>query len=376
MPIFYRQIYWILFVLLFASACNGAGNSLTPLPDGLIDTLAVQTWSAMQTQQALLATPTPPHLQPTFTPVPPATLRPTRTPTPLDPAAIAACNTLLFVEDVAPPPDAIFPPGVKFTKTWRVRNTGTCTWDATYALVPVTGDAISGETAPLSEIVPPGRTIDLSVQLTVPLEAGSYQAGWMLRSGKTLFGSGTDGKVTLPVKITVTQPQEDVFYNFAENYCQAYWETASGRLPCPGKANRSTGFVLLLNDPKLEGRHENEATLWVHPEMISDGWISGTYPPLGIQAGDHFKAETGCLKGYPLCYITFQIAMIDPEGQKEIIKEWDEFYDGTSTLVDIDLSPLAGKTVSFILTVIGSGTPEQNAAFWFLPQIQQQTPKP
>ena len=36
-------------------------------------------------------------------------------------------------------------PGEMFQKGWRVRNTGTCTWDDTYSLVPVEGTNMGGQ---------------------------------------------------------------------------------------------------------------------------------------------------------------------------------------------------------------------------------------
>ncbi len=45
-----------------------------------------------------------------------------------------------FVADVTVPEGTEIPPGKSFTKTWRVRNTGTCPWKAGTGLVFVSGD--------------------------------------------------------------------------------------------------------------------------------------------------------------------------------------------------------------------------------------------
>jgi next-to-BRCA1 protein 1 len=60
-------------------------------------------------------------------------------------------------------------PGVKFTKTWRLRNSGQVAWPTGLELIYVSGDLM-----PLSSTQPipaasPGNTIDLSVHLQVPV---------------------------------------------------------------------------------------------------------------------------------------------------------------------------------------------------------------
>ena len=48
---------------------------------------------------------------------------------------------------------------------------------------------------------------------------------------------------------------------------------------------------------------------------------------------------------------------------------WNEVYDGDFTRVDIDLSPLAGKSVEFILTVLNNGDNQEDWVFWLRPAI-------
>ena len=42
------------------------------------------------------------------------------------------------------PDNARIPPGTFFTKTWRIRNIGYCTWTEDYALVFVNRDQMNG----------------------------------------------------------------------------------------------------------------------------------------------------------------------------------------------------------------------------------------
>jgi polar amino acid transport system substrate-binding protein len=85
------------------------------------------------------------------------------------------------------------PPGQPFVKAWRVRNTGTCTWDAGYALVYAGGNnsaaRMGGQPAVVDRLVQPGEEYDFNVNLVAPLVPGTYQAFWTMRNpAGQLFG--------------------------------------------------------------------------------------------------------------------------------------------------------------------------------------------
>ncbi len=112
-----------------------------------------------------------------------------------------------FVEDVTIPDDTIFAPGELFTKTWRIRNTGSCHWSAGYTLVFVAGDRMEGEPTPLP-VVLAGDQADLSVALTAPLLEGEYRGDWGLQNpDAVLFGAVGDIELTYFVKIIVEEPE-------------------------------------------------------------------------------------------------------------------------------------------------------------------------
>ena len=54
----------------------------------------------------------------------------------------AICDHIQFVSDLTAPDGATFAPGTAFTKTWRLKNIGTCTWTTAYHLVWVGGDTL------------------------------------------------------------------------------------------------------------------------------------------------------------------------------------------------------------------------------------------
>lgn len=294
-------------------------------------------------------------------------------PPPPPPPPPQPCDWAQFVKDVSVPDGTIFMPNSNFTKVWRLKNIGSCTWSASYALVFVSGDKMSGRNVvPLPAVVRPGQTIDLGVDLVAPMQAGKFRGNWMLsnQAGQT-FGIGANANKPFWVDIQVRAVSSPYAYDFALNMCAATWRSSASKLPCPGVANSPDGFVRLLFDPKLEtGRQENEQTILARPEQVRNGMIQGKFPFYRVQNGDHFLSQVGCLFNSPGCDVTF---LLKYQVQNDAVKDlgaWREVYDGTMTHVDIDLSFLAGQQVSFILSVINNGKPSDANAVWFVPSIR------
>jgi hypothetical protein len=111
-----------------------------------------------------------------------------------------------FIQDVTIPDDTVLTPGETFTKTWQLRNDGTCTWGAGYSLVFFTGDQMDGpDVVPLPEEVAPGGVVDLNVVLVAPAAAGTYRGEWILRNaGGILFGIGEAADTAFWLQIVVT----------------------------------------------------------------------------------------------------------------------------------------------------------------------------
>jgi len=122
--------------------------------------------------------------------------------------AVACTDRAVLAADVTYPDGAVAPGGESFLKTWRLRNTGTCTWSTGYALVYVRGEQMGGAAAvPFTAELKPGGSADLSVNLTAPDNRGTYRGYWQLRNaaGKN-FGIGGRGDGSFWVEIVVTSP--------------------------------------------------------------------------------------------------------------------------------------------------------------------------
>jgi len=127
----------------------------------------------------------------------PTPLPPQPTPTP-DPDA-KCVDDMAFVQDLSyddldgsNPPQML--PGQPFQKGWRVRNSGTCTWNNTYSLVPAGGNVpaarMGGTPVFVQGNVAPGQTFDFWAELVAPLAPDTYQEFWTMRNTSTgiLFG--------------------------------------------------------------------------------------------------------------------------------------------------------------------------------------------
>jgi hypothetical protein len=186
---------------LLISACNFPGIQSTT--EDTQATAAAQTVAAQLTQAALeppaTATATPPA--PSETPAATAT-EPGSSATP---EPTACTDRASFITDVTIPDDTYMEPGETFTKTWRLRNNGTCTWNSEYDLVFVSGEAMGAPAAvPLPGNVPPNSTVDLSVELTVPSTEDTHRGNFMLRNAAGInFGIGANADVAFWVQIIV-----------------------------------------------------------------------------------------------------------------------------------------------------------------------------
>ncbi len=397
-----KLIVWLLVASFMGIACNLVPPQGQTQNDEWILTQAAQTIQvrltqgayeevvAQLTQLASTSTATETAIQPTSTETPPtATLPPSiqathtaisvsATPVPRTATAIPIpCDKADFVKDVTFVDGSIIAPGATFTKVWRLKNVGSCTWDSKYALVFVSGNAMKADkVVPLKNKVFPGETVDLSVELVAPTDKGNYRSHWMISNATgQRFGYGVKADQSFWLDINVKPINTNFAYDFAVNVCAATWRSSAGGLACMSDSSSSNGSVILLDAPRLEnGRKEDESTLWTRPHVTRGGWISGTYPGYQVKEGDHFRAAIGCLQDSKGCEVTFSLDYREDSNKVKNLGSWVERYDGEISSIDIDLSGLVGKRVNFILTVTTHGKSEAANAFWLVPSIRRFTP--
>ena len=372
------KIPWLVLLVLLTLACN-LGAQATPDAFATLNplyTAAAQTLDAMSTQAdatSALATSTPSSA--TATP----TLSFVTSTLYVSPVPVKRCDAAAFVKDVTIADGTSLSPGTTFAKTWRLQNVGTCTWTSSYALVFISGDSLSGPSSiSLPGNVNPGNTVDLTVNLVTPSQTGHYHGNWKLRNTSgVLFGIGTQADTAFWVDINVGGPTF-VAYDFVANACNADWRNNGGGLPCPGSDGDDEGYVLTLSAPRMEnGVTENQPGLLTVPKHTAKGYIQSRYPFFKVQQGDHFLAKVNCQYNANTCDVLFRLEYRVDDGQVKTLKEWHEINEGQYSLVDVDLSSLAGKNVKFFLTALANGSKGKDYALWLAPRIVRQgTPSP
>lgn len=287
-------------------------------------------------------------------------------------AAQTVCDRAQFVADVTVPDGMSFSPGATFTKTWRLRNIGTCTWTTAYTMVFDSGTQMGTTTSvPFHQDVPPGQSIDLSVNMTAPNTAGRYIGYWKFKNATgTVFGIGVGANRPWWVEINVTgTAPSNVVYNFTTEAKNATWSSGAGGLSFPGAETDTKGFALTLDKPKFEsGVEASQPGLLFSPQQITNGFIQAVYPAFTVQSGDRFQATVGCQFGQTSCYVAYRL---DYQVGNTIRTFWQfrERYEGWTYNANLNLSPLAGQNVRFILYMSAYGSPVGDRAIWGNPVI-------
>ena len=210
-----------------------------------------------------------PQPAPTATalPAPTQTLSadPSETPSPApsaSPTVQPGCSdSALFVADVTIDDGTNLQPGQAFTKTWQLRNTGSCTWNPDYTLVFSGGDRMASPATVSLDATPPNGSLNLSVGLVAPSSDGAFTGLYEIHNPqgqaipigltKSMWVKITVGNVavlpqpTLPV-VTVTVGAHTPYPTSAP--------TAHPKGPCRPEqnANYTSQILALINTARTQ----------------------------------------------------------------------------------------------------------------------------
>jgi len=199
----HKTLYVVVTMLIAAGLACDLPGAATP---DVTATFAVALTSAFATAQAAVGSPVPsntPAPVPGTTQLAPATatpltipqatsVKPSDTPAPSNTPGVQGCSDdAQYVADVTIPDNTVLNPGQAFTKTWRIKNSGSCTWVGSYQFAFVADNQMSGPASVgISGNVAPGSQYDVSVNLVAPNTPGTYKSSWRMKNatGQT-FGS-------------------------------------------------------------------------------------------------------------------------------------------------------------------------------------------
>ena len=206
-----------LFLVFILNACSSANSEDQNYPN-LTETFVYYTQAAQETQAAFSTVEAQLTESAQLLSETPAAVEPTPLPT-IDETATAyaqatsvaasysnqVCNWASFLEDMSFPDGTTVAPGQDFTKTWRFKNIGSCSWDKSYSILFSGGESFSANSVQyLDRLVRPGEIIDISVGFTAPQTPGTYMAYWIFSDGDgNLFGIGNEANGVFWVKVEV-----------------------------------------------------------------------------------------------------------------------------------------------------------------------------
>ncbi len=235
----YQFLIAVGMCLMVSLACSFASSG-TPAPTSSPTEVAEQVPTRVP--------PTVPPLAPTTVPTkaPPTPVPPTETPTGSGPGGCILADQ--FIADVSIPDGTVLAAGSSFVKTWRVQNTGTCTW-SNYNLIFAAGNQMSGPAAVAVSNTPPGATVDVSVNLVAPTTPGEQKGGWRFQATNgAVFGTLTVIIVVAAPPTATPQPEASANWNGA-------WISNCGAFNC-GTVN------LVQNGTAVNGTFEGGGVIF------------------------------------------------------------------------------------------------------------------
>jgi hypothetical protein len=289
-----KRLTFILSILIIGSAavsaCSRATSETNPDDLALVVSRTQTAIAVLNVATHTLESPvsevTPSATETTFTPTQtttPTTI-PTETPTltlTFTPQPSDCTNKASFEEETIKD-DTSFGANKNFTKTWTLRNTGTCTWTPDYKLVFEEGDSMGAATSTLiGQTVPPDDTATLSIDLTAPGTSGSYQGDFLLQSpGGQKFGLGSNADKTFWVKIRVVETTSEL------NLGDPSWSD---------DFNSDSGLWPLGKDAQIGFKIDNSTLVITAYQSIGDQWrLNGNLPAKNLFLEMNVKTGESC----------------------------------------------------------------------------------
>ncbi len=218
--IFTRTLTVGLFVLLAACSTISVGieqpTSVVPMSTGLPDqkTDGIDMPISQSPKQA-----TVPATSANATPTKMPTAQEVATSTPV----AADCVDAAQFTGADGIDGTILPPNTAFTKTWTVKNIGSCTWDSRYTTFQISGAFMTQQPGywimPSGYTVAPGQSLNISIDMTSPLENGAYISIWGIKNWKglpILIQGGVNGN-SFYVRILVDDSSAQARQTLASN---------------------------------------------------------------------------------------------------------------------------------------------------------------
>lgn len=273
----YKVLAILISVTLILSACGSSAQETSTIATAVAQTVQADQSS---TQIANQPTITPQVTLPVEAPA--TAVSPTVGTTPISAPADPNCISASLVGE-NPPDGTLMKPGENYWKTWRIKNTGTCTWNRAYSIVYWSGDLMGGLTSyPLDDDVAPNEEKDISIFLKAPDAEGKYTGYWRMQTPwNTNFGVGPSNEpFYVQVEVSnATKPK----YGVASVTYKLVREPQTG---CPTNVRYTVYATISTNGPvdidyfwnQSDGNESGVKTLefkQAGTEVLSREWMIG-----------------------------------------------------------------------------------------------------
>lgn len=143
------------------------------------------------------------------------------------------CYYALLVGETIPD-GTLVASGSSFTKTWTLRNTGSCTWNPNYQLVFSSGERMGAPAGvAINVVVPPGGQVSVTVPFRAPSSAGTYSSYWKIRADNGTLFAQVYVKINVPAPTATRRPAATATPIFAITNVLLSGHQDSVLDPCP-----------------------------------------------------------------------------------------------------------------------------------------------
>ncbi|MEW6400999.1 MAG: CAP domain-containing protein [Chloroflexota bacterium] len=112
-------------------------------------------------------------------------------------------NNASFVADVTVPDNSSVSATSIFTKTWAVRNTGTCVWGPDYTVTHYSEERLGAPISLPLSVTYPGQTVDISMTLSAPSTLGPHRANFVIKNpGGLIMKIDNDSRLWVIINVT------------------------------------------------------------------------------------------------------------------------------------------------------------------------------
>lgn len=146
--------------------------------------------------------------------------------------------------------------GTAFTKTWTLRNTGSCTWNPNYQLVFSGGDLMNAPSAVrINATVAPGGQVTIPVAFRAPSTGGIFNSYWKMRADNGVLFAQVYLKINVPTPTATSRSSATATPAFAVTDVELSAIQNDISVTCGQTDSFTTTAIITANGPGVVSYH-------------------------------------------------------------------------------------------------------------------------